>query len=253
MVGFLSAGLLVWALPPKSPEPPEARTVRTESIEKIEEAGRTEETGETEKPEMAESEAPLAPSFAESPKDDWFLYITGSVRTPGVYRLPPGARLVHLVEAAGGLNGLADSVAVNLAAPLEDGMHVHVPRKGERTPERPVILEVPLALVPNHVSATAGATFRKEKASEKVKEKAEDKAEDKAAGNRRYSEAPIDINRATAEELILLKGIGPVLAKNIVEYRRKNGPFGSVEELVRVKGIGVKKLEGFRDRVVARP
>ena len=50
-----------------------------------------------------------------------------------------------------------------------------------------------------------------------------------------------------------LKGIGPVLAKSIVEYRRKNGPFKSVEELVRVKGIGLKKLEGFRDRVVARP
>jgi competence protein ComEA len=53
--------------------------------------------------------------------------------------------------------------------------------------------------------------------------------------------------------LIALKGIGPALAKSIVEYRRKNGPFKSVEDLVRVKGIGLKKLEGFRGRVVVRP
>jgi competence protein ComEA len=174
----------------------------------------------------------------EKQRDDrWFLYITGSVRNPGVYRLPPDARLVHLIEAAGGMNSLADSVAVNLAAPLEDGIHVHIPKKGERTSEQTTILEVPLlpAAVPGRQPKPRGL-----RAAE-------------SRENQTSSSAVIDVNRATEGELTVLKGIGPVLAKNIVEYRRKNGPFKNIEELTRVKGIGLKKLEGFRDRAVARP
>jgi competence protein ComEA len=63
----------------------------------------------------------------------------------------------------------------------------------------------------------------------------------------------IDINKASAEELTALKGIGPVLAGNIVEHRLKNGRFQSVDGLLRVKGIGRKKLEDFRDSVTVGP
>jgi competence protein ComEA len=181
---------------------------------------------------------------AEAPKGDavkWFLYITGSVRKPGVYQLSPGARLFHLVEAAGGLNNFADPVAFNLAAPLEDGMHVHIPKKGERKGERAILLDIPL--YPGTVPSGPRSEFRESSGSLREKRNAEE----------RNASAPIDVNRATEEELIALKGIGPVLAKNIVEYRRKNGRFKSVEDLLRVKGIGPKKLEGFRGSVVARP
>lgn len=56
----------------------------------------------------------------------------------------------------------------------------------------------------------------------------------------------ININTATAEELALLPGIGPALAKRIIEDREKNGPFETVEQLDRVKGIGPKKMEKLR-------
>jgi len=56
----------------------------------------------------------------------------------------------------------------------------------------------------------------------------------------------IDINQATAEELEKLPGIGPKIAKNIIEYREKNGPFKSIEELLKVKGVGPKKLEQLK-------
>jgi competence protein ComEA len=50
----------------------------------------------------------------------------------------------------------------------------------------------------------------------------------------------LDLNAATYEELLQLPGVGPVLAKRIVEHRRTNGPFRHLEELKNVKGIGAK-------------
>lgn len=58
--------------------------------------------------------------------------------------------------------------------------------------------------------------------------------------------APIDLNRATEEELMLLPSIGEVRAKAIVEYREANGPFQYVEDLRNVKGIG----EGILSQVM---
>ena len=59
----------------------------------------------------------------------------------------------------------------------------------------------------------------------------------------------LDLNRASAEELRLLPGIGEKLSRAIVEDREQNGPFGSVEEITRVPGIGEKKLEALRGLV----
>lgn len=52
----------------------------------------------------------------------------------------------------------------------------------------------------------------------------------------------IDLNRASENELDQLPGIGPVLARRIVEHRAKNGPFRSLAELRAVRGIGPKLL-----------
>ncbi|MBC8184249.1 helix-hairpin-helix domain-containing protein [candidate division KSB1 bacterium] len=55
----------------------------------------------------------------------------------------------------------------------------------------------------------------------------------------------VDINKAGFDELILLPGVGPVLADRIIEYRKTKGMFSSPEELLKVKGIGKKKLSSF--------
>ena len=60
--------------------------------------------------------------------------------------------------------------------------------------------------------------------------------------------APVNINTASAVELQRLNGIGPVLSRRIVSYRETNGPFGVLDELQEVKGIGPKKLAAMRDR-----
>ncbi len=56
----------------------------------------------------------------------------------------------------------------------------------------------------------------------------------------------IHINVASADELESLPGIGPVLAKRIIEYRETHGPFQRVEDLLNVSGIGEKRLEQIR-------
>ncbi len=58
--------------------------------------------------------------------------------------------------------------------------------------------------------------------------------------------AAVDLNSATAAELDAVKGIGPAKAKAIIDYREKNGPFKSVDDLKGVKGFGAKTIEKLR-------
>ena len=59
----------------------------------------------------------------------------------------------------------------------------------------------------------------------------------------------LDINAAGARELETLPGIGPVLARRIVEFRAKNPPFRRIEEILIIRGIGRRKFEALRDRI----
>ncbi|MDT8440586.1 MAG: helix-hairpin-helix domain-containing protein [Desulfuromonadales bacterium] len=61
---------------------------------------------------------------------------------------------------------------------------------------------------------------------------------------------PVNINQATVLELQELPGVGPALAERIVAYRETNGAFKSAEQLAEVKGIGQKKMEKFKDKIV---
>lgn len=58
--------------------------------------------------------------------------------------------------------------------------------------------------------------------------------------------AALNINTATKDELVALNGIGPAKAQAILDYRKANGPFKSVDDLRNVKGIGAKRLEKLR-------
>jgi len=66
--------------------------------------------------------------------------------------------------------------------------------------------------------------------------------------------ATVNINTATAHELDALKGVGPAKAKAIIDYRTRNGPFKTLEDLKKVSGFGDKTLEKLRkDIAVSGP
>jgi len=159
----------------------------------------------------------------ETPPEKWVIYLTGEVARPGILEVAPGSRLYEAVEAAGGLTPKADKNGINLAAKLSDGVHVHIPGIGE----------VPV----NEGNAPSAG-----------KDTLSRKGDPSPAPS-----APIDINHAAAEELEALPGIGPKLARQIVEDRTANGPFSSREDLQRVKGIGPAKLERIKEMIVVRP
>ena len=64
--------------------------------------------------------------------------------------------------------------------------------------------------------------------------------------------ARLDVNQATAADLVTVPGIGKAISAAIVSERKKNGPFCPLETLTRVKGIGDKKLESFSAYLTAR-
>jgi competence protein ComEA len=145
--------------------------------------------------------------------------VAGAVAQPGVYRLADGARVLDLVEAAGGALPDADLQALALASRLTDGQRVQVPRQGEVLP--PSVLG----------AAPAGAGA--------------------GSGAGSTPPAPVDLNVATMAELEALPGIGPATAQAILTYRERNGPFRTVEDLGEVQGIGPARLDALRDLVRA--
>ena len=139
------------------------------------------------------------------------IHVSGAVRQPAVYELPPGSIVQDAVDAAGGPALDADLGHINLALELQDQQQVYVPCQGETNPPPP---------------ASGGET-----------------------GGGRSAGALVNINTATTAELETLPRIGPVTAQRIVEYREANGPFETIEDIQNVPGIGPATFEGMKEMI----
>jgi len=73
------------------------------------------------------------------------------------------------------------------------------------------------------------------------------------AGGATPALSAVNINTASKDELVALPGIGPAKAQAILDYRKANGPFKSVDDLKGVKGIGAKRLEKLRPEISVGP
>jgi len=67
--------------------------------------------------------------------------------------------------------------------------------------------------------------------------------------SKKVASGPININRATLRQLDGLDGIGPVIAGRIIEYRKKNGSFLTIDDLQKVSGIGAAKFAQIKSKV----
>jgi competence protein ComEA len=155
--------------------------------------------------------SPVAAGSASPSPEAPFLIVdvAGAVRRPGVYEFAEGDRVIDAIRAAGGATPKAALDALNLAAPLTDGVQILVPLVPPTGAAAGVQAGVPADGVPTL----------------------------------------ININAASATELEALPGVGEVIAQAIVDYRTENGPFATVDDLLDVSGIGDATLEDIRDLV----
>ena len=168
------------------------------------------------------SSAPDTPAVAaseeasDSPSAVVVVHVAGAVVSPGVYELRAGARVDDAIRAAGGALGSGALQALNLARILADGEQVYLPTTDEVAEGK----------------TGPGVTI--------------------SGGGGSSAGGLIDLNTATVAELDALPGIGPSTAQKIVDDRTANGPFGTVDDLVRVSGIGTAKVGSLRDLVTVK-
>ncbi|MFD8845886.1 helix-hairpin-helix domain-containing protein [Streptomyces pseudogriseolus] len=136
--------------------------------------------------------------------------VSGKVRDPGVHRLPAGSRVEDALKAAGGVRPGTRTGGLNRARFLVDGEQLVV---GGPAPAG--------AAAPAAPASTGTAV----------------------------PAAPVSLNTATVDQLDTLPGVGPVLARHIVDYRTRNGGFRSVDELREVNGIGDRRFADLRGLV----
>ena len=146
--------------------------------------------------------------------------VSGAVTRPGLYKFPLGSRIQDAIDAAGGLLADANTTTLNLAARLEDGQQLAIPYKEGSS-------VVATTSSPLFTSSSPGG--------------------DNSTATPSSSDANlININTATAEELDTLPGIGPTTAQKIIAYRQTNGPFATIEDILKVSGIGPATFDNIK-------
>jgi competence protein ComEA len=154
-----------------------------------------------------------AAATAESspPKQEITVYVTGAVNKPGLVNVPEGARAAEAVNACGGLLPTADSEKINMAQSLKDGQQLKVPEK-------------------------TGT-------NSKMDSRKADKSKGADSGEK------VNINTADEKALDTLPGVGPAMAKRIIEYRESEGAFQSIEDIKKIRGIGEAKFAKMKDKI----
>ena len=142
-----------------------------------------------------------------------FVHVTGEVVSPGMYELPQGARVSDAIAAAGGFTEASDDQSINLARQINDGEQIVV----------------------GSIQNLANPSGEGIQDSQSLQ------------GGSVSSEGKVNLNTATAEELMSLDGVGEATAEKILAYRQEHGSFSSIEEIKEVSGIGDKKFEAMKD------
>ena len=144
------------------------------------------------------------------------LHITGEVINPGIIKIEEGQRVADAIEAAGGVTPNANVNKINLAYILKDGQKLYVP------------------------------SIYDEEEKEFITENIGKNILDESIENNNIK---ININTATESQLENLSGIGPSTAMKIVNYRKENGLFKSIDEIKNVPGIGESKFNAIKDNI----
>lgn len=150
------------------------------------------------------------------------VHVCGEVSSPGVYTLPAGSRVYQAIEAAGGFTSDAFEDYLNQANELSDGMKVYVPSKEEISDEE----------------------FQQGLKTSEVQQSGVPPLTDST-----LMTALVNINTATREDLMTLKGIGESKADKIISYRETQGGFGCIEDIMNIPGIKEGMFNKIKDLI----
>jgi len=176
----------------------------------------------------------------ENDKDKIYVHVTGAVKNPDVYKLMADKRVIDAITAAGGATEEGYVDAHNLAAFLEDGMKIYVPTKSEWEKDKEKGM-------PELVETSASSKYIESEHSTSSKSGTANANSDTDyytnSGPKPLPTEKISINNGSLEDLMLLPGIGETIANNIIQYRKANGKFETLEDLMKVAKIGEKTYE----------
>lgn len=172
-----------------------------------------------------------------------YVYITGEVNVPGVVILNENSRIVDAINSAGGTTTKADISKVNLVYVLEDGMKINIPDSDDlkNNPDFEYIT----------MSSGDGASSVSDRGDGAGSGSGGTGGGNKTGAGDSFSAgySVVNINTATQTELETLPGIGPSLALKIINYRKENGKFSSIDEIKNVSGIGDAKFENMKSLI----
>lgn len=153
------------------------------------------------------------------------VHVAGAVKNPGVYNLPSSSRVIDAIEKAGGATENADLDQINLADYVSDGQKIEVPKlkSGDTSLNYKLITDELDKIGANKIDST--------------NEKSSSKSD------------LVNINTADSSELQSLPGIGTTIANSIIEYRKENGNFETIEDLKNVSRIGDKTFDKLKDLI----
>ena len=152
------------------------------------------------------------------------VHVSGEVKEPGIVKLEEGERIADAIEKAGGATDDADLSKLNLAYVLEDGVKVRIPKKNEEE--------------------NAGEYVSEESGEEVIQEGSVEAEE-----STQTTSKVVNINKANQEELMTLPGIGEATAQKIIDYRKENGNFQTIEDIKNVSGIGDSKFNQIKSLI----
>ena len=163
------------------------------------------------------------------------VHISGAVVNEGIVELKNNSRVSDAIEKAGGLKEDANIKDINLAYKLEDGMKIHIPNNAEQEEKENKRIDLQENFQSSNMSDYI--TTSNEKQSDQILYNSS-------------KELKVNINTATQTELETLPGIGPSTALKIINYRKENGNFTSVDAIKEVSGIGEAKFDNIKDFIV---
>ena len=164
--------------------------------------------------EEANAQAEEATVSTEETAAMIYVDVGGEVKNPSVVELPDGSRVTDAITAAGGLTEQSDLTDINRAAFVSDGEKIYIPSQVSE-------------LEDDGLSVGEGG----------------------GGGTAKSSDGRININTADSTQLQELTGVGPATAEKIIDYRKQNGRFQSIEDIKNVSGIGDKTYEKLKDHI----